>query len=208
MKIPWLVGFAMTCTAAAFAQTGAPASTQPPASPVGTTTPTLAVTGCVVGGSNSEPVTLTQAMVLPFASQPASSEPTTPDVSVPPSPDPTAASAAATQPQAPAARSSPAAGAVAGAAGSSVAPGAVGTSGVLAGTAPAGSSASSVDGYRLSGVDMTSWIGRRVQIMGTLLPPKASTQPVAVVTSDQAAAGSMREIRVLSVQPVTGGCPK
>ena len=212
MKIPWLVGLAMVCTAAAFAQTGAPGSTQPPASPAGSMmAPTISVTGCVAGGSNAEPVTLTHAMVLPFTAQAAGTEPTRPDLSVSPLPDPTAVSAAATQPQTPTPTQSPAASAVPGAvraAGSSGAPGAVGTSGVIAGTAPAGSSASSVDGYRLSGVDMTSWIGRRVQIMGTLAPTTATQQPVAVFTSDQAAAAPMREIRVLSVQPVTGSCPK
>jgi hypothetical protein len=212
MKIPGLVGVAMMWTAAAFAQTGAPASTQPPASPAGSMmTPTISVTGCVAGGSKSEPITLTHAMVQPFNAQPTGTEPTKPDLSVSPLPDPTAVSAAATQPQPQTPPQSAAATAVpsaAGTAGSSGAPGAVGTSGVIAGTAPAGSSASSVDGYRLSGVDMTSWIGRRVQVMGTLVPPTPRQQPVAVFTSDQAAAAPMHEIRVLSVQPVTGPCPK
>src|SRR5437867_486281 len=58
--------------------------------------------------------------------------------------------------------------------------GSLSTAGTARGTAPAGSSASSITGYRLSGTDMTSWIGRRVEIVGTLVssPTASSTAPV------------------------------
>jgi hypothetical protein len=59
-----------------------------------------------------------------------------------------------------------------------------------------------INGYRLSGTDMASWAGQRVQIVGTVIPttPGAST----------GAAGStpMPEFRVQSVQPVAGPCPQ
>ena len=84
----------------------------------------------------------------------------------------------------------------------------MGTSGTAAGTAPAGSSASSVDGYRLSGVDMASWLGRRVHLTGTVVPPEPIPQAAAVESSDRLALAAMPEFRVMSVQPVTGPCPK
>jgi NAD(P)-dependent dehydrogenase (short-subunit alcohol dehydrogenase family) len=79
----------------------------------------------------------------------------------------------------------------------------IGASGVITGTAPAGSSASSASGYRLSGTDMTAWLGRRVQIVGTLVPA-----PVTKAKPDGSATAPMAELRVQSVQPITGSCPK
>ena len=89
-------------------------------------------------------------------------------------------------------------------------PRAVGTVGTVRGTAPAGSSSSSVGGYRLSGTDMTSWIGRRVQIIGTLVssPTASSDAPVGTSgTQGTVAALPMPEFHVISVQPITGVCP-
>jgi len=72
------------------------------------------------------------------------------------------------------------------------------------GTAPAGSSASSVSGYRLTGADMTGWIGRRVQIVGQQVPTTAgasATNPAVTASS------TLPEFRVVSVQPISGDCP-
>ena len=59
------------------------------------------------------------------------------------------------------------------------------------GTAPAGSSASGVTGYRLTGADLKPWIGRRVQLVGRVVP-----------------SASPQEFRVAAVQATTGSCPK
>ena len=198
MKNLWLCSFVVAGATAAYGQT----SVTPPVS--SDSARTVVVTGCVARGDKADPITLTHAMVMPFGSPSVAPEPiSAAEPSTPPSPEPTPVSAAATQPQTPAARKATPPSTT----GSAI-PGAVGTSGTIEGTAPAGSSASTVDGYRLSGVDMTTWIGRRVQIMGTVSPPAALTQAVAVETSERVALAAMPEFRVMSVQPVTGPCPK
>src|SRR5688572_17312770 len=192
MKIPWLCSFVVLGATAAFGQT----SPTPPVS--SDSTRTVVVTGCVAQGDKADPITLKNAMVLPFGSPAVAPEPiSAAEPPTPPSPEPSPVSAGATQPQttAPPQAKPPATT-------SSAIPGAVGTSGTITGTAPAGSSASTMDGYRLSGVDMTAWIGRRVQIMGTVSPPTALAQAVAVETSERAALAAMPEFRVMSVQPV------
>jgi len=70
----------------------------------------------------------------------------------------------------------------------------------------AGSSASSLSGYRLSGTDMTSWIGRRVQIVGSVVPAAPGASPTAAAGATSASA--FPEFRVISVQPTTGDCPQ
>src|SRR5262249_16984945 len=75
---------------------------------------------------------------------------------------------------------------------------------VVTGTAPAGSSASSVSGYRLSGADMTGWIGRRVQIVGTMTPSAAGASATNPAVTPSA---TLPEFRVVSVQPISGDCP-
>jgi hypothetical protein len=83
----------------------------------------------------------------------------------------------------------------------------VGASASVAGTAPAGSSGSGMSGYRLSGTDMTSWIGRRVQIVGSVVPAQAgAASPTAAAGA--ASATTFPEFRVVSVQPTTGDCPQ
>lgn len=137
----------------------------------------ISVTGCVANGTKSDTVNLTHAMVLPFGSPTFVPEPLS-----------------AAEPSAPAQPEPPSR--------TSAIPGAVGTSGTIVGTAPAGSSASSVDGYRLSGVDMTAWIGRRVQVVGTVEPPKQA------VPLDTGTPRTAPTLHVMSVQPVTGPCTK
>jgi hypothetical protein len=88
--------------------------------------------------------------------------------------------------------------------------GAVGTAGTVRGTAPAGSSASSLSGYRLSGADMSAWIGRRVEVVGTLVssPTASSAAPVGTTgTLGKTDTLPIPEFRVVSVQPITGACP-
>jgi hypothetical protein len=190
MKIPWLCSAIVISAATASAQTKA--------SPVASDAPkTIAVTGCVAGGSKSEPVTLTQAMVLPFGSPAVTPEPiSAAEPAAPVSPQPSQVSATPTQPQSPVQPEPPSR--------SSAIPGAVGTSGTIAGTAPVGSSASTLDGYHLSGVDMTTWIGRRVQIVGTVEPAKEAV----ALDAAKPAVPPMPTLRVMSVQPVTGPCVK
>jgi hypothetical protein len=88
--------------------------------------------------------------------------------------------------------------------------GTTGTSGVMTGTAPAGSSGSSITGYRLSGADMQPWLGKRVQLLGTFAP--AAAAPVGSTTATPVTGGANTppalEFRVQSVQPVTGPCQK
>src|SRR5258706_2367785 len=59
MKTTLLCGIALVCSSAAFGQT-------PPAS--GADAPkTITLTGCVGGGTNAQPITLANAMVIPSA---------------------------------------------------------------------------------------------------------------------------------------------
>ena len=221
MKTAVVCGIAIACSSAAFAQAPDP---QAPAN----TPRTITLTGCVGGGSNAQPVTLANAMVVPTAQEAATT----------PSPVPPAASSGATQPAGAAAGVGTAGTAAAGVgtagtasagvgtAGTMPPAGAAGTSGVasagapppipppssagasasIAGTAPAGSSGSSISGYRLSGTDMASWIGKRVQIVGSVVPAAASAIPPAGAPG--ASGLSFPEFRVVSVQPATGDCPQ
>ena len=188
MKTAMLCGIALVCSSAAFAQT-------PPA-PAADTPKTITLTGCVGGGTNAQPITLANALVIP--STDAAGETATP-----PSPVPPAVSAPETQP--------PAASGTTGTTGvPPQASGAVGTSGTITGTAPAGSSTSSISGYRLSGADMTSWVGRRVEIVGTVVPAAAGRSPKGATTTGSVLSGTiaMPELRVVSVKPATGSCPE
>jgi hypothetical protein len=60
-------------------------------------------------------------------------------------------------------------------------------------------------GYRLTGSDMSSWLGRRVQVVGTmdLVPP-----PIIPGTVDLTNPGTFPEFYVQSVLPLTGACPQ
>jgi hypothetical protein len=212
MRTAVLCGIAIACSSAAFAQT-------PDAQPPSTAAPrTITLTGCVGGGRNAQPITLANAMVVPTGQ----------DAATTPLPVPGAASAGTTQPTgggvgipgtatAGVGTAGTASAGVGSAAGTGAAgtTGAVGTSGVapapgagssatIAGTAPAGSSGSSISGYRLSGADMASWIGRRVQIVGSLVPAPPGAMPAA----GAAPHATFPEFRVVSVQPMTGDCPQ
>ena len=88
--------------------------------------------------------------------------------------------------------------------------GSTGTSGVVRGTAPAGSSTSGISGYRLSGTDMTPWIGRRVEVVGTLVSSSAASSAAPAPAPEPGSKTDplpLPEFRVVSVQPITGPCP-
>jgi hypothetical protein len=57
-----------------------------------------------------------------------------------------------------------------------------------------------MNGYRLSGTDMSAWSGQRVQIVGVVVP--------AAPNAGAAGATAMPEFRVQSVQPTSGPCPR
>lgn len=99
----------------------------------------------------------------------------------------------------------------AGAAGSNPAGGSVAPGSPTAGTSRAGgttgaATGAGLSGYRLTGTDVSSWVGRRVQIVGSVVPAASGS----AVGSPSATAGSnpMPEFRVTSVQPMTGSCPQ
>jgi hypothetical protein len=184
-----------------FAAVHAPA--QPPATlTADPSNKTVTLTGCVGGGTESQPITLSQALIVPAGSEPAAgNHATSPEVSAP-----------ATEPSD---ATLPPAGAAA-----VPAPTPVGTSGtktsastrtassgVVTGTAPAGSSRSSVTGYRLSGVDMQPWIGKRVQVIGMFAPAPAAASGATQATAPKTTiAAPVLEFKVQSVQPATGPC--
>ncbi|HKB11994.1 MAG TPA: hypothetical protein VKD69_15135 [Vicinamibacterales bacterium] len=62
-----------------------------------------------------------------------------------------------------------------------------------------------MSGYRLSGTDMSSWIGKRVQITGSLAPAAPAAAPSTGAADAQAA---FPEFRVVTVQPIAGDCPQ
>ena len=198
MKMVVLCGLTLIAAAPAFAQT----SSQK----------TVTLTGCVGGGAESKPLTLTNPMIMPGTAQPGQIDqtpsPIPPTVSsTAPEPpasaiQPTSTTAAAAAPMAPAAPSP------VGTSGTRrTASGAVATSGVVAGTAPDASSPSIISGYRLSGADMTPWIGQRVQILGTFVPAARSAAAPATVTG-AASTPPVLEFKVQTVQPMSGPCPR
>src|SRR5258705_12156141 len=131
MKIVVLCGLTLLVVVPAFGQTGVPAAADP-------ANKTVTLTGCVGGGADSKPITLSQAMIVPGAPQPGQSDlsPVPPPVSAtgtePPDPTLPPATAAPVQPV-----PSPT-----GTSGTKTPPSTAGTTGVVTGTAPAGSSGS------------------------------------------------------------------
>jgi len=188
---------------------------QPPEPSAAAQPRAITLTGCVGGGQNAQPVTLTNALVMPATEQPAAA-------AASPLPVPDTVSPTPTQPQAAGARAAAGPGPAGAAAPPATSestgaapPSAVGTTGTVAGTAPAGSSSSSASGYRLSGADMSTWIGKRVQIVGSLVPAAAGATATAAASSaigasSAGASGSsaLPEFRVVSVSPASGECPR
>jgi len=65
-----------------------------------------------------------------------------------------------------------------------------------------------MNGYRLSGTDMSSWSGQRVQIVGVVIPPTNGPNAMPGVSGTGATGQTLPEFRVQSVQPITGSCPQ
>jgi hypothetical protein len=147
------------------------------------------MTGCVAG---AQPFTLSNALILPDASKPAAESDT-------PSPVPPQVSATPTQP------------AGSGSAAASATAGATGTAGnaipVASGTSGSTVKASTPGTYLLTGTDMTPWSGKRVQLVGTVVPRNPASTSASAVTSAGTEAAPL-ELKVQSVQGVAGPCPK
>jgi hypothetical protein len=197
MKTVVLCGITLLAAATASAQTSAAVPDQ--------STSTVTLTGCVGGGSESKPITLSNALIVPGTPQPGQPDET-------PSPVPPPVSSTGTQPASPAMPPPSATPAPAtppspvGTSGTKTPSTPVGTSGIVTGTAPAGSSGSTLTGYRLSGADMQPWIGKRVQVIGTFVP--AAPQSPAPSVTGATAAPPLLEFKVQTVQPASGPCPK
>jgi len=144
---------------------GAPASS-------GAASPSVTVRGCVGGGANGEPFTLSDVSTVPPGEGSA----------------PTGTAGIASTP---------------GTASSPGTPGTVGTRN----TAP-------VVGYRLlSKDDISSFVGKRVQVAGTVVPPTAPAGASDSATGTTAAASAagvaqMPQMRVTSIEPIAGTCPQ
>jgi len=219
VQICGLCGLAALSASIALARTPASSALQ--------STATVTITGCVTGRAGSLPIVLSEAIVLPYGPAAVAAESVAGDAFALPIPEGTPAA----PPLTPAVSTTGIPGAASslgtidigsasigiGTRGTSrTPPTPVGTTGLAAATsqvssaAAEDSSASAVDGYRLSGLNVTPWIGRRVQITGVFV---ASTPAELPVAEEAAAAGAeappaMPEFRVVSVQPVTGPCPK
>jgi hypothetical protein len=89
---------------------------------------------------------------------------------------------------------------------SSYEPPAVGTTGTGEGgyVGTAGVSPNGLVGYRLTGSDMTAWVGRRVQVSGTPVP----LDPEAIEAITDSSAPYFQDFNVDSVVPLTGVCPQ
>lgn len=215
MKLQILTGLACFCASAALGQTPTSNPPAPGTAAPGQTVQTLTLTGCVGGGNNSSPFTLADAMVIPTTQAPAA--PAVASPAIPPATPAVPPTAAAAPPATPAAVPPTTPAAVPPATPAAVPPSAVGTSGTAASGTPssptpgtpgavgtAGSvapAAPGMNGYALSGIDMSGWTGRRVQIVGRVVPPGSG-----------AAAGSatpgLTGFRVQSVIPTDGNCPQ
>jgi len=173
----------MATTATAYAQIARPILPPPPYGPVATGTLTLS--GCVtVGGFGAGPsFTMLNPRIAPSTIVPESIAGASRPVAIPP--------ISITPMHLPPDLSS-------------YEPSAVGTTGTGEGgyVGTAGVSPGGLVGYRLTGSDMTSWVGRRVQVSGTPLPLDPETME-AIADSN---APYFQDFNVESVLPLTGVC--
>jgi hypothetical protein len=217
VNIRWLGFLAALSTSTARAQS--PAS---PAQPPLTGTAASTITGCVTGTAGALPIVLVDAMTLPYGSAAVAPESVAGDAFALPIPEGAAGETSRLPPPVTPTGTPGAASSLGtidlgsatigvGTKGTSrTPPTPVGTSGLSATTASASASApagAGAAGYRLSGVNMTSWIGRRVQITGVVVPSTATGETAAAEETEEGEL-PMPEFRVVSVQPVTGPCPK
>lgn len=183
MRMAIATGLFLIATGLASAQTSSPSDAAAPAK-------TVTMTGCVAGSSGAQPFTLANAQVLPDAPKPGAESET-------PSPVPPPVTAPRTEPAGSGTTTTATAGAI-GTAGNAI-PVPAGTSGSTAKDSNGGT-------YSLTGTDMTPWAGKRVQVVGTLIPAKTVTASASPAASASAAAPL--ELKVQSVQGIAGTCPK
>lgn len=208
-----LGSFLFLIASTASAQTAGAATTQPntqtTASP--NSAQTVTMTGCVGAMSSTGGFLLSNPMTVPSSAQPGTptaSVATTPSATQPTGTAGTAGvgtAGTAGVGSAPGTQGTAGTAGTAGSVGTAGATGTVGTPGTSGAASTAGTPGSSaLSGYRLSGTDMTSWSGQRVQIVGVVIPG-------ATKSTGSAAGGTgttLPEFRVQSVTPVTGGCPR
>jgi hypothetical protein len=173
----------MLAAARALAQTATPILPQIPGS---LTTGSFEMSGCVSGGIGSGLITMMSPTVAAATQasrglQPAYQLPpawsTTPATPIMP---PSESGAVATY--------------------GTIAPGPVGTVGTTGGAATTGPS-----GYFLTGVEMSSWVGRRVKVVGIVT---SATMDIFPAVSGAANPPFLQEFRVEGVVPLTGPCPQ
>jgi hypothetical protein len=216
-----LVGLTL-CALPATAQTPAAGTQQAPPQ-------TVTLSGCVASVNNSPSVfTLSNAAIVPTSAQPGTptnvpapmpigtaaaqppATPATPPVSAPATPPVTVpATPPATTPATPPATAATAPPNPATSGVTRAAPAATGINAAAPSAsinAAAQPAASVGGGYRLSGVNMSSFSGRRVQVVGAVVPPTTPGSAGAVGTSGTAGL-PIQEFRVQSVQPISGDCP-
>jgi len=186
MKWPLFGFLALTACANVFAQTATPIT--PPQMPGTSTTGAITMSGCVGGGIGSGPITMMSPTIAPSSTQPGS---------VASSATPSSSQSSVVAPPAYQPTSAPPAGAP-----TTSGSGAVGTTGTAASGVVGTAGTTGPSGYRLTGSDLNAWVGRRVQVVGTMAPLTAETN---VPTAGPA---SLQEFRVQSVVPLTGPCPQ
>jgi hypothetical protein len=184
MRIAIATGLVLISAGLASAQTSS-------ASDAAASAKTLTITGCVAGSAGAQPFTLANALVLPDAPKSGAESET-------PSPVPPLVSAPPTEPAGSGTTSANATAAATGTAGNAIA--------APAGTSGSTAKDSSVGTYSLTGTDMTPWAGKRVQVVGTVVPQQ--TAAAAARPAGSASAAAPLELRVQSVQGISGPCPK
>ena len=160
----WLCGISLSAHAAQSTDArqipGAPPS-------AGAASPSVTLRGCVGGGGNGAPFTLSDVSVVPPAENNA----------------PTGTTGAASTPSA---------------RGTSGTPGTPGTAPVI--------------GYRLlPKEDISSLVGKRVQVVGTVVPPTApagASDSATGAAASAAGVAQMPQFRVTSIEPIAGTCPQ
>jgi hypothetical protein len=65
-----------------------------------------------------------------------------------------------------------------------------------------------MNGYRLTGTNMGSWAGQRVQIVGVIIPAATGPSGSTGANGTPGTGQMLTEFRVQSVQPIDGTCPQ
>jgi len=187
-----------------------PASPQPPSSvnTASRTAQTITLSGCVgsinqsadqFSLSNAAVVPSTPPLPTPTAAAPPAVTPTTPPTTAT-APPPTTTPPSAVPPMPPPSAVPPPTTATTGTTPPATA--AAGAAGINA----SGAASATASTYRLSGANMASWSGQRVQVVGVVVP--TATPSANTPTGTSGAMGTtMPEFRVQSVMTAAGDCP-